>query len=329
MLNYIKSESTNPYFNLALEQYVFDNLSESADYLMLWQNDNTIVVGKYQNTYAEINQSFVNEKNINVVRRLSGGGAVYHDLGNLNYTFITKADASGEIDFRAFCKPVVNLLCGKGVSAKIDGRNDMTVDGKKFSGNAQYIKNGRVMHHGTILFKSDLTVLSGALKVSEDKIVSKGIKSVRSRVCNLTEYLPENYTLHEFEDDLIKEIADGTETKKRTLTEEDIKAVEKLQRDVYEKWEWNYGYSPECEICRTRRVEGVGKIETFIDLNNGCIKEIEFRGDYFSLKEMAELEKKLIGCKLERDAVIGRLADINISDYFQKISIDDFVNALL
>jgi len=148
---YIESRNSSPFHNLALEQFVFDNLGLENDCFMLWQNDNSIIVGKHQNTSGEINAAFVKERNITVARRLSGGGAVYHDLGNLNFTFITGAEKTEGIDFSVFCEPIGKALRSFGVPVEISGRNDMTVDGKKFSGNAQYIKNGRVMHHGTIL----------------------------------------------------------------------------------------------------------------------------------------------------------------------------------
>ena len=193
----IQSPSTDPRFNLALEQYIFDQMPRNRSYLMLWRNDQTIVVGKHQDTFAEINADYVRANQIQVVRRLSGGGAVYHDLGNVNFTFI--ADHTGsDFDFSTFCRPVVKALHSIGVPAEINGRNDMTLDGKKFSGNSQYMKHGRVMHHGTLMFHSDLEVVSQALAVSKDKIESKGLKSVRSRVTNIKPYVQEDITTADF-----------------------------------------------------------------------------------------------------------------------------------
>ena len=179
---FIESDCHDPYFNLAMEQYVFDRLPREEDYFMLWPNENTIVVGKYQNTAAEVNASFVREHKIPVARRLSGGGAVYHDLGNINYTFITDAQKGSRLNFEKFCRPLVRVLQSLGVPAQVSGRNDVTIEGMKCSGSSQYIREGRIMHHGTILFDSDLDVLGKALIVPEDKIVSKGVASVRSRV---------------------------------------------------------------------------------------------------------------------------------------------------
>ena len=182
-LNYILLDSTDPARNLAAEQTVFDLLPRDRSYLMLWRNDNAVIIGKYQNTLAEINKPYIDANQIRVVRRLSGGGAVYHDLGNLNYTFITDAGNTEVMDLHLFCQPVVRTLAVLGVKAELNGRNDITVDGKKISGNAQYLRSGRIMHHGTLLFDSDLDIVSQALKVDEEKISAKPISG---RICRRT-----------------------------------------------------------------------------------------------------------------------------------------------
>lgn len=205
-LSYLDLMTTDPSYNLAMEQYVFDCLPRDRMYFMLWQNDNAIIVGKYQNTISEINEEAVRERGIRVVRRLSGGGAVYHDMGNLNFTFITDAGGSGTLDMKLFCEPVVRTLAALGVRAEVNGRNDITIDGKKFSGNSQYLRQGRVMHHGTIMFDSDLSVVGEALRVDPTKIQTKGIRSVRSRVTNVAEHLPERVTLPEFRRILLENI---------------------------------------------------------------------------------------------------------------------------
>ena len=205
-LSYLDLMTTDPSYNLAMEQYVFDCLPRDRMYFMLWQNDNAIIVGKYQNTISEINEQAVRERGIRVVRRLSGGGAVYHDMGNLNFTFITDAGGSSALDMKLFCAPVVRTLAALGVKAEVNGRNDITIDGKKFSGNSQYLRQGRVMHHGTIMFDSDLSVVGEALRVDPTKIQTKGIRSVRSRVTNVAEHLPERVTLPEFRRILLENI---------------------------------------------------------------------------------------------------------------------------
>lgn len=185
---YVKSNSTKPQFNLALEEYVFEHLDEYGEIFMLWQNEPSIIVGKHQNTIEEINTKYVKENNINVVRRLSGGGAVYHDLGNLNYTIISKDEGSKGFDFKTFSQPVIDVLADLGIRAEFTGRNDIVIGDQKFCGNAQYMKKGKVLHHGAILFDTELDVLGKSLKVSKDKIASKGVKSVRSRVTNIKDH---------------------------------------------------------------------------------------------------------------------------------------------
>ena len=241
-LSYLDLMTTDPSYNLAMEQYVFDCLPRDRMYFMLWQNDNAIIVGKYQNTIAEINEEAVRERGIRVVRRLSGGGAVYHDMGNLNFTFITDVGESNALDLKLFCEPVVRTLATLGVKAEVNGRNDITIDGKKFSGNSQYIRQGRVMHHGTIMFDSDLSVVSEALRVDPTKIQTKGIRSVRSRVTNVAEHLPEKVTLPEFRRILLENILKENPGEAYPLTQDDLAAVEKLRAERYATWEWNYGF---------------------------------------------------------------------------------------
>ena len=190
-------KSKDPYLNLAIEEYLFRNTTD--DIFMLWQNEPTVVIGKNQNVYAEINREYTKEHNIKIARRITGGGAVYHDLGNVNYTFISSRNKEG-IDFKYFTAPIIDALKAIGVNAELSGRNDITVNCKKISGNAQYSTDTRTLHHGTLLFDSDLSVLSSALNVDEEKIRSKAISSTRSRVINIKDLILENYKTDEFID---------------------------------------------------------------------------------------------------------------------------------
>ena len=260
MLTIINLTTTDPAFNLAAEQYVFENLPKDRNYFMLWQNDNAVIIGKYQNTLAEINQPYVEAHKIKVVRRLSGGGAVYHDLGNLNYTYITDAGELETLNMRVFCEPIVKALAEFGVTAEINGRNDMTIHGKKFSGNAQYIRHGRVMHHGTLLYNSDLSAVGKALQVDPEKIRAKGMESVRSRVTNIRRYLKEDVPLFAFREMLLSFIRRGTESEEYAFSEKDLREIERIKQERYDTWEWNYGKSPECSILKSAREEGCGII---------------------------------------------------------------------
>lgn len=328
MMFYLESDSTNPYFNLALEQFVFDRLDRQHEYFMLWRNDNAVIVGKHQNTAGEINAEYVREKGIRVVRRLSGGGAVYHDLGNVNFTFIVSADDRKPFDFGTFCRPVIRALAELGVNAEVNGRNDMTIDGRKFSGNAQYHKRHRVMHHGTILYDSDLSVLGKALVVPRDKIESKGLKSVQSRVANVRDSMAGDIGVERFMAELRAAMFREYAMRPYTLTAADLEEVRRLQREVYETWVWNYGESPAYSIRKDRRVEGCGKIEVHMDVVKGAIARIAFFGDYFGNADGAELCRLLQGVRLEREALRAALAGVAVDDYFHNLSLEALLDIL-
>lgn len=328
MLNYLDLTTTDPAWNLAVEEYVFDHLPKDRMYVMLWQNDHAIIIGKHQNTLAQINEAYVREQGIRVVRRLSGGGAVYHDMGNLNFTII--ADAGGDaLDFGRFCDMVIRALDKAGVRAERNGRNDMTIDGKKFSGNAQYIRSGRVMHHGTILFDSNASVLEGALQVDPEKIQAKGVKSVRSRVTNVRPYLPRDMTLARFRALLLESILEQFPGKEYTLTEEDLAVIRTLKERRYDTWEWNFGNSPACSVRKKARFEGCGTVEAYLELDKGRIKAVSFRGDFFAAEDPAGLAKVLEGCPLEEEALLDALKGLEVSRYFMGLDAKGLVKLLL
>ena len=327
-LSYLDLETTDPAVNLATEQQVFDALPRDRTYFMLWRNDNAVIVGKHQNTFAEINEPYVREHGIRVVRRLSGGGAVYHDLGNLNFTFITDAGETPQLDFRLFCLPVIRTLESFGVKAEVNGRNDITIDGKKFSGNSQYIKTGRVMHHGTILFDSDLSVVSGALRVSESKIQSKGIKSVRSRVTNVRPFLKNDVDLAAFRAALLQNVLSETPGEEYRLTAQDREAIERLRAERYDTYAWNYGASPKCTLLKSGRVEGCGLVEAYFTVENGLIRELAFHGDFFSLDEPEALAKRFLGLRPEPQDFAAALEGVDVSRYFAGMENDVFLRLL-
>jgi lipoate-protein ligase A len=326
---YIENGDTDPCRNLALEQFVFDRLDRRHSYFMLWRNHNAIIVGKHQNTQAEINRPFVDAHNISVVRRLSGGGAVYHDLGNLNFTFITDADAGG-INFAAFCEPVQRALLSFGVPVTIAGRNDMTVERKKFSGNAQYLKGGRIMHHGTILYDSDLGVLSQALNAPDDKIESRGIKSVRSRVTNIRPYMKTDMPVDGFWKALREFMFAAFAMREYALSPADHAAVDELRTRVYAQWDWNYGASPPYNIRKKRRIAGSGTFEALLEMaEGGIITHAAFYGDFFGGDDPAELAEKITALPLEYGALKNAIRNIDISRYFYHLTADDFLSLLL
>lgn len=315
-LCYLNLTTTDPAWNLAAEQYVFDCLPKDRAYFMLWQNDRAIIIGKHQNTLAEINERYVKEQGIRVVRRLSGGGAVYHDLGNLNFTFIADAAQTDGLDMQLFCQPVVRTLQAMGVDARVNGRNDMTIDGKKFSGNSQYVKAGRVMHHGTILFDSDLTAVSQALQVDPEKIKAKGVSSVRSRVTNVAEHLGEGASLEGFRRLLLRNVLEENGGEEYVFTPADLEQIEKLRQERYDTWQWNYGASPACTVRKKARFEGCGTVEAYLNITHGRIESVQFCGDFFSVNEPAELAQMLVGCRPEQKDYEAVLEKTDVARYF-------------
>ena len=317
-MRYIESTSTNPYFNLALEEYVFDYLPTDESYFMLWQNANTIVIGKYQNAAEEINQQFVDENHIRVARRLSGGGAVYHDMGNLNFTFIVDQEAAADFNFKVFVVPIIETLKKFGVAAEFNGRNDITIDGQKFSGNSQYCKRGRVMHHGCIMLDSNLTSVADALKVKEAKFTSKNAKSVRSRVTTINANAPQPITMDQFKTALKEHIlGDGSITPYH-LTEEDLAVIEKIQKEKYETWEWNYGRAVEYTMVREEKFPA-GLVTVHMTAENGRIMDIGLFGDFFGNGDIADLERGLAGALLDEN-LEKRLEELHLEDYMSGIS---------
>lgn len=326
---YLRSPSTDPAFNLALEQYVFDHMDRSKEYFMLWQNDNAVIVGKNQNTFCEVNPKVVEEKGVQVVRRLSGGGAVYHDMGNLNFTFVMDAKDTSDLDIKLFCQPVAVLLQKLGVDAVVNGRNDITIEGKKFSGNSQYLRGGRIMHHGTIMFDSNLDLVAEVLNVAGDKFQSKAAQSVKSRVTNVSQFLQKGVRLQEFEERLVSFIFGENHFEIYTWTEADLAAVEKIKEDRYTQWAWNYGYSPEFTVVKERRVEGCGKIEAHMNTKEGKIIEVRFYGDFFGVSDTEELAGTLAGVAVEREALQLALKNYDIEQYFHNLTREKFIDILL
>ena len=327
--SFIDVKTTDPAFNLALEQYAFDNLPRDRCWFLLWQNHNTIVIGRHQNTLAEINEEAVRARGVTVVRRLSGGGAVYHDLGNLNFTFIQDAGPTDQLDMGLFCRPVAQALRAMGVEAQVNGRNDITIDGQKFSGNSQYIREGRVMHHGTIMYSSDLDTVGQVLKVEPEKIRAKGVRSVRSRVTTVQSHMPRPLPLEQFKARLLEEISRERPMDPYALTQADLAAVEAIKKARYDRWEWNYGVSPPCDLLRRRRMEGCGLVEAHIHLEEGRIAAVSFFGDFFSAVEPEELVALLRGCPLREEDLRERLEGVEVSRYFAGLTGDDFLGILL
>lgn len=317
---YLESPDTRSDFNLSLEQYIFDRMPRKEAYFMLWQNSPAVIIGKYQNTWEEVNAAYARSHGIRVTRRLSGGGAVYHDLGNINYTFIVDGTIGSEMNFAVFCEPLIRTLKNFGIEAQLDGRNDITIEGKKFSGNAQYSREGRIMHHGTILYDSDLQVLQEVLRVSEDKIMSKGIKSVHSRVTNIRPYMERPVPTEEFFKLLRRNMCLNKEIKKYELSEADLQEIEKIRQSRYAAWEWNWGRSPACTVRKERRIEDCGSIQIHLDIQDGRIKDCRFFGDFFGEGASGELLGAIKGCILDCDILTKALQPVDVEKCFYHLT---------
>ncbi|WP_423409624.1 lipoate--protein ligase [Heyndrickxia sp. MSNUG] len=319
---------TDPRINLAIEEYALKNLDINETYLLFYINEPSIIIGKNQNTIEEINTEYVEKNGIHVVRRLSGGGAVYHDLGNLNFSFITKDDGESFHNFRKFTEPVVNALRKLGVDAELSGRNDLLAEGRKISGNAQFSTRGRMFSHGTLLFDSEIESVVSALNVKKDKIESKGIKSIRSRVANISEFLSETVTIEEFRSLLLKNIFEEMEEiPEYVLTEEDWENIHELSKERYQNWDWNYGKSPKFNLQHSHRFP-VGQIDVRFEVNKGIIENCKIYGDFFGVGDVGEIEDKLTGQKYEKSQIAAALEEIDIKHYFGNISKEDFINLI-
>ncbi len=317
-MKYIESNSTDPYFNLALEEYVFDKLPKDESYFMLWQNANTIVIGKYQNAMQEINQKVVDERGIKVARRLSGGGAVYHDMGNLNFTFIVDQKDVDGLNFKIFVVPIVETLKGFGVEAEFTGRNDIVIGGRKISGNSQYIKRNRVMHHGCIMLDSDLEKVADALKVREAKFKSKSVKSVRSRVTTINDNAPVKISMDEFKSALKEHILGDESVEPYQLTKEDLREINRLREEKYATWDWNYGRASRFEVTMEEKFDA-GLVTVHMTAKDGRIIDIRFFGDFFGNGEIEDLEKALQGVILD-NRLEEKLAELDLGEYMAGIS---------
>lgn len=318
---------TDARMNLALEEYVFRNKPTTEDCLLFYVNASAIIIGRNQNTIEEVNADEVAAQGIQVVRRVSGGGAVYHDRGNLNFSFIT-SEVSGRFNrYDTFTGPVTDVLRDLGVPAELSGRNDIVADGRKISGNAQFARPDRMFSHGTLLHDSDLDAVTRALRPKPGKVESKGVKSIRSRVANIAEFLKEPITVDELRERIIERIF-GTRDRSRIpqmeINDADWAAVEELVASRYGAWSWNYGQNPTSNVQRARRFP-IGEIDVRLDVQKGVVAAVRFFGDYMGREDVAQLESRLLGVAYDLASITAAFAAVDVADYFGDVSRDEVV----
>ncbi len=320
----IYNPCNDPAYNLAMEEVMLCGGS-TEDIAMLWRNAPAVIIGRNQNAVAEIDLDFVKRNNVSVIRRMTGGGAVFHDLGNINFTFIEKCDETAFNNYDRFTLPVRDYLRSIGAECELSGRNDLTLDGMKISGNAQTVKNGRILHHGTLLFDADLGWLSGALRVRDIKVESRGIKSHRSRVTNIGAHLENRLSPVEFLDGMLGYFERHMPgAYRKDVTPEEDAAAKKLVAEKYGRWEWNFGESPDFDMHNAVKYD-FGVVEASVSVSDGVITALRLSGDFFGRKDVAALEAALTGVRHERKSVLQALArvDINVNEYISGMTADE------
>ncbi|TCI33644.1 MULTISPECIES: lipoate--protein ligase [unclassified Exiguobacterium] len=318
----------DPKLNLAVEEYILKHLNvEHEDYFLFYINGPSIIIGKNQNTSEEVNLKYIEENGIDVVRRLSGGGAVYHDEGNLNFSFITKDDGNSFNNYKKFTQPIVDALKQLGVEAELTGRNDIQVGERKISGNAQFTTRGRMFSHGTLMFNSNIEEVVNSLNVSEEKMRSKGIKSVRSRVANITEFLEEEMEMERFVEALLHSIYDGQDPERYVLRDEDWEIVQDISKERYANWDWNFGKSPKFDVESKRRFP-IGTIDVRLNVNKGTITEAKIYGDFFGVGDIHDVEQALVGTRFERAAIREQLSHLDVKHYFGNVDLEELVDLI-
>jgi lipoate-protein ligase A len=322
-MKYIRLNSVDPYYNLAVEEYLLYNSTD--DIFMLWQNAPTVVIGKNQNAYAEVNVDVAKQKGIKISRRITGGGAVYHDLGNINYTFITSREKAKVLDYEYFTSPIINALALLGLNCSLSGRNDLECDGRKFSGNAQFCTDNRILHHGTILFDADVNVLSSVLKVDKEKLEFKAVKSHKSRVVNLCELIGDRTDVDSFIEYIEKYVLEEMNAEKCEAPQNDI--IENIrQRNQSDEWIFSdKRYLTSYTVYRRKKYP-FGIVNVEMQLNKSVIENVIISGDFFSVLPVEELENKLKEKRIDLENI--DIDDIDVSLYIDKMSNEEFIELI-
>ena len=311
-VEFLSFSSLDPAFNLALEEQLFTTLPpRHPGFFLLWQNGPSVIVGRHQCTAEEINAEFIRRENLPVVRRNTGGGAVYHDTGNLNFSFLENTRRPGGMDFSRLLAPVRLALADVGVTAEVSGRNELEVRGRKISGNAQLLRDGKVLHHGTLLVNLDFSRMVEALNPAPEKIRSKGVASVRARVANIADLWKPGSTMETLKHALSRRCAE----RRAGVSRETLAAAQSLAETKYRQWDWNYGASPAFTEKKRERFPW-GSVDMRLGVRDGVIRSCRIYGDFFAATPIGELEALLTGRKRESGALAQALAGADMENFF-------------
>jgi len=320
------SPYTNPYFNLASEEYLLKSFQE--DLLLLYRNTPSIVVGKHQNTLAEINLPFVQEQEILVARRITGGGTVYHDLGNLNFAFFTSGRDGELVDYKRATLPIIEALKEMGLVVKLGKRNELKLKGLKISGMASHVFKQRVLHHGTLLFSSEMGNLRAALKSVKELFTDRAVKSIQSRVTNISDHLAERMDIEEFQEKILDHmLRTHKNAKSYQFSETDIAEISALRDTKFSTWEWNFGYSPKYQFCKSVSFNA-GRLDFYMNVEKGVIRELKILGEFTSLRDVALLEQMLAGTIHDPETLRNKLSGIAVSDYISGLENEKMLSGL-
>ena len=326
-MRYIKNSSTNPYYNMAFDEYCLESLSIDEPVFFLWQNRPAVIVGFNQEVNTEVNLDYLKENGIDLVRRVTGGGAVYHDLGNLNYTIVGRSEDL-ERDYPEYASIMAKALQSLGVPATLSGRNDILVEGRKVSGFAKRVCKNRLMVHGTLMYNVDVDVLTKVLNPSNTKLQSKGIASVRSRVANLCEYLPNIPDIQTFSKQLEEILSHHYQDTEYQLSEEDLANIQLLTDQKFATWEWNYGRSPKATLTHSARL-ACGTVEIHLTLAENRISSCRFGGDFLGNLPATDLDSAVIEVIYDTENIQKRLSSFTISDYFDGVAMEELIKLIL
>lgn len=322
----IISPYSNPYFNLASEEYLLKCFQE--DIFLLYGNVPSIIVGKHQNTLAEINLPFVQERGIQVARRISGGGAVFHDQGNLNFAFFSNGKEGELVDYKRATMPIIEAMGTLGLDVRLGKRNELLLGGLKISGTASHVFKQRVLHHGTLLFSSEMGILSAALNSSMDRFTDRAVKSVRSKVTNIRDYLTESMDVEVFRDRILSHILQSNESNEvYKFSETDLREITSLRDSKFSTWEWNFGYSPKYQFNKSIPFD-TGRIELHMNVEKGVIRELKMEGDFTSLKDIHPLEQMLVGTIHDPETIRRKLSGSDLSDYILGLENEELLSGM-